>query len=226
MNRSLRSAGFQPAVSPTFSRPGVGLRERVQVAGPVGNARHVRVVRVENPRYSRLESLRYRVHGPKARPTWDWRLSMNRVGLQGSAARIQEEPRTTPTTRNEEPTERRSSETRRPIGPGHWMVNHPEQGKGLGSSRLSPISRVPWFPRLDRQGWSFKSNPPVVHGSEAYLGYDGGCPLTPPAATPAPAPTVRRGRRGFPGWSGPLSPWAGCQRRGAGCRRASTPSCR
>jgi len=64
MNRSLRSAGFQPTVSPTFSRPGVGLRERVQVAGPVGYARRLRV---ENPRYSRLESLRYGVQGPKAR---------------------------------------------------------------------------------------------------------------------------------------------------------------
>jgi hypothetical protein len=64
VNRSLRSAGFQPAVSPTFSRPGVGLRERAQVAAPVGYARRLRV---ENPRYSRLESLRYGVHGPKAR---------------------------------------------------------------------------------------------------------------------------------------------------------------
>jgi len=73
-NRSLRSAGFQPAVSPTFSRPGVGLRERVQRAGPVGYARRLRV---ENPRYRRLESLRYRVPGPKACPIWDWRLSMN-----------------------------------------------------------------------------------------------------------------------------------------------------
>ena len=71
MNRSLRSAGFQPAVSPTFSRPGVGLRERVQVAGPVGYARPLRV---ENPRYGRLESLRYRVHGPKARQSV-WRRS-------------------------------------------------------------------------------------------------------------------------------------------------------
>ena len=74
MNRSLRSAGFQPAVSPTSSRPRVGLRERVQVAAPVGYARRLGV---ENPRYSRLESLRYRFHGPKAHPIWDSRLSMN-----------------------------------------------------------------------------------------------------------------------------------------------------
>src|SRR5512137_2673095 len=68
MNRSLRSAGFQPAVSSTFSRPGVGLLERVQVAGPVGYARRLRV---ENPRYGRLESLRYRVHGPDASPMFE-----------------------------------------------------------------------------------------------------------------------------------------------------------
>jgi len=94
MDRSLSSAGFQPAVSPTFSRPGHRLRERVQVAGYVGYARRLRV---ENPsalrraatpvlrsspatedgedgRYSRLESLRYGVHRPKARPI-AWRRS-------------------------------------------------------------------------------------------------------------------------------------------------------
>ena len=87
MNRSLSSAGFQPAVSPTFSRPGVRLRERVQVAGHV---RYARRLRVENPsilrstatedgRYRRLESLRYGVHGFMARP-FVWRRSSPRTG--------------------------------------------------------------------------------------------------------------------------------------------------